>query len=1119
MDTLNGRRWLLFTVTLVFLLAGTGLTVSVARAGDGVDLASNEVSPGLVPAWADGIQGEVPGAPAQRAIIPAVDVSLDRGAVLAPVGPEGAGDTIEVFTNTWSYSTLGLVYDPSRSHLRYVHESQSSASDPTIFDVGPVPSHTVKLSIALSAQNPGWAWELDNRTGAGYDADTDTYFLCDYNGDLANADDNIVEVDRFGNIINAWEMDDEVGSNDSSDGSEIDSIIDIAVVPGTPTRYFATAAYDGGVVYEISLAKTGVYWTPNSWSTVATYTNAVSDTLGDNLGIDYDAQHGVLYHSSWATTTILVTDLSMNPVTAFSSTFPCTSTAGYHSGVTFIEGSVPPEVWVTDFSSDRTTRCEAVGLAPMDVTWGKWIDDVRFDPHMTYTYETSDTIKIVDVITSGKPLQLVERWNPAHLRLEAFTIEPSVGVIVTNSLPAFLEWNIPPAPDVVTMTKWFYVNPSTWTSTLVSETLRSLAGDVEGARGVVIDKEPPALSLLTEHPPEATAGQVATYTIRYENGGGFENDVKVRSLFPATATVVHAVPAPAMQGPGLALWRVGDLPNGALGQIDVFLEIDASVSETQTVVIENQMRNHVDITVFTETFSYDVDEAREADWTWEKAVYLEDGFRDPTMVVPVEASQLITVVDEVAIPAPGELVERWDPMHLELIDFASEGAAPTPGAGVLTWAPLPAMPDPVALTKTFRVKTCTWIHTELWEELFVEGSSVDVRPVFIEKRPPQLAMHEVHDPSVGPGDTATFVLDYENTGGFESGAWITTTFPPEAIFIGAQTDPPVPYLAAPDGRWAKWDIGPLADGDRGTITVTVAITVGLPPSTSLPIQVTMLDHADIERYWLEIVYHVGAPGWGKEINGVPWHPGTTLVLEPSDTFTVVDTIVGPFNTTLMEFWDPQRLELVGVSPSAGSVMTRADGLDWVVPHGGPHVVDLMKEFRVLSGPWTSTPLFEELYVEGDFWNERPVMIRKAPPELWLTVTQTSEVHAGEEASYALTYENRGGYDPAVWITCTFPAVGPFVSADSVPALPETADPAGRWATWDVGDLAAGEGGTITITVAITDHLQAGTIVPIQNYIYDQVSTVHGQVDVERYWVPLHLEVGAHGIFLPVVMKQ
>ena len=149
-----------------------------------------------------------------------------------------AGETLEVFTNTWSYNSLGLVYNPSQNQLRYVHESQSSSSNPTIYDVDYYPTHTVQLSLALSALNVGWPWQIDNRTGAGYNADTGTYFLADYNGDLSNADDNIVEINHAGTILNAWEMDDEVGSNDSSDGSEIDSIIDIAVVPGNPTRYF-----------------------------------------------------------------------------------------------------------------------------------------------------------------------------------------------------------------------------------------------------------------------------------------------------------------------------------------------------------------------------------------------------------------------------------------------------------------------------------------------------------------------------------------------------------------------------------------------------------------------------------------------------------------------------------------------------------------------------------------------------------------------------------------------------------------------------------------------------------------------------------------------------------------
>jgi len=107
--------------------------------------------------------------------------------------------------------------------MRYAHESQSSTHNPTIYDYDfnfgtSYGFGTVSCSVALSAQNTDWPWQLDNRTGATYDPDTGTYFLPDYNGDLSYADDNIVEIDAQGHIVAVWEMDDEVGSNDSTGG-------------------------------------------------------------------------------------------------------------------------------------------------------------------------------------------------------------------------------------------------------------------------------------------------------------------------------------------------------------------------------------------------------------------------------------------------------------------------------------------------------------------------------------------------------------------------------------------------------------------------------------------------------------------------------------------------------------------------------------------------------------------------------------------------------------------------------------------------------------------------------------------------------------------------------------
>jgi uncharacterized repeat protein (TIGR01451 family) len=162
-------------------------------------------------------------------ILPDTGVASLRELNISSPGPAAPGDFIEQFPVDWTIGVVGLVYDPSRDWVRYAHESEPAD---TIWDVErPVP-HTVLGSCALSAVNPGWPSTLDDKDGAGYDFLADTYFLADFNGDQAIRDDNIVEVDAQCNILNAWET---AGiENDSYDGSVINTIMDIAVVPNPP---------------------------------------------------------------------------------------------------------------------------------------------------------------------------------------------------------------------------------------------------------------------------------------------------------------------------------------------------------------------------------------------------------------------------------------------------------------------------------------------------------------------------------------------------------------------------------------------------------------------------------------------------------------------------------------------------------------------------------------------------------------------------------------------------------------------------------------------------------------------------------------------------------------------
>ncbi len=345
----------------------------------------------------------------------------------------GPGDPIDQLPNDWSYSTIGLAWDPVRQVVRYAHESQSSSHNPTIYDYDYVAGAIVS-SVALSTQNPVWPWQIDNRDGATYDPDTGTYFLPDYNGDLSYADDNIVEVDALGNIVNAWETDDEVGSNDCANGGEIDEIIDISYDPDHPRRYYATAAYEGNAIYSIELSAQGALWEPNSWVLLDTIVPPDLDgIMRDILGIEWDPVAEGYWVSDWHSGNIALLDRDFNLVYLMS----VETAGGYSSGITpmnDVAQGEPYQLWLTDFSSDTTTIVESLSSRPItdpqaDVAVTKDDGLETFVPGMTITYSV--------VISNNGPhaaqqVRLVDT-APADTTITSWACTAAGGAICPNA--------------------------------------------------------------------------------------------------------------------------------------------------------------------------------------------------------------------------------------------------------------------------------------------------------------------------------------------------------------------------------------------------------------------------------------------------------------------------------------------------------------------------------------------------------------------------------------------------------------------------------------------------------------------------------------------------------------
>lgn len=1008
------------------------------------------------------------------------------------------GDEIEVFTNTWSYSTIGMVYDPDRGLVRYAHESQSSTHNPTIYDVTLTPTnHTAVYSFALSTQNSSWPWQLDNCTGVGYDYVEGTYFIPDYNGDLSYADDNIVEVDAAGNILNAWETDDEVGSNDSSDGSSIDEIIDIAVVPGAPTRYFATAAYDDNVVYEIALQKTGTWWTPNSWHTVATCTVPLVSATDDNLGIDYDAENGVLYHSSWDTTTLVLTDLTCNDGLAMTlvDSLDCPGAGGYNSGVSFIEGSNPPEVWVTDFSSDKTTRCQTADEEYPTPGWGKVVAGTNWVPGLNLTTETSGTFQVTDVITAGRPFTLTELWNTDRLLLTGVSIDPPLVDTITATGALTITGN-EATPDVVTVTKEFSTRTCTWAETVVSETLviYDEASPFFEQRPFTMTKTAPILSISANPASQVVyPGGAAKFTLIYTNTGGFENDVAITNTFPVSIPFIYANPAPndrASDG-SWARWDVGNLATDEGGEIDVYVYISETLSAGQVVTAWDGIYNHVGTLADEVAPAFEIAGAVTDVWT--KTVDTGSGpvAWSPTLSLTLETYDTFTVTDVIDTDAAFNLTELWLTSELELAEWnvVDPGGGSTvddsvPGILIMTAGPAGSFPlrpsGPITLTKVFTVESCSWPLTVLGEFLYlgdISGTGTALaRPVLVQKDAPVLAL-TAHQPitEIHGGETVSYTLTYSNTGGYENAFSVQADFPTRADFASAVPAPTTGVAGDPTITWVF--TGGLETGQQGLITVTVQITDEVPPATRLEIDNTLLDHANAPRDIAIVTYEAGAPTWEKYVNGGIW--SDTVPVDAGDVFTVTEIITSEADFRLIDRWGGDHLTLLTVEATPGTGVVNTTGLlTWTVtaPANG---VTLTKRFRAGIFDTSRTVLWEDLYVGGAEWERRPVILERQVPDLRLTKSVTPETATpGDTIIYTLDFSNVGpGVATGVVLTDTVPVsvTGTTVVSSGVQITDMGVAPP---YVWQIADLAAGAGGTITITGVLSDPLPASLITNI-----------------------------------------
>jgi hypothetical protein len=349
---------------------------------------------------------------------------------------------------------------------------------------------------------------------------------------------------------------------------------------------------------------------------------------------------------------------------------------------------------------------------------------------------------------------------------------------------------------------------------------------------------------------------------------------------------------------------------------------------------------------------------------WEKTV--NGASWTPGLVVSAETSDTIQVIDFLTALPTEEivLVEEWNPERLRLVGYVAEpsGSTTIAGDGVLEWRVTEGTPKIFSLTKWFHVEPSTWQTTVLSETVSAGGPETERRPVRIEKEAPELWIDSQFDPSVYPGDIATFTLSYGNLGGYENDVTIRNDFDPLAPF--AWSDPP-PDEVGDGGFWVRWQVGDLSRDGTGAINVGVAITENVAPLTSIEIWDGIFNHLAQERDAVTTTFEVAAPPvvtWLKLLNEQEWHPDLTVRAETSQTIEVVDVVDSPEPFTLSEFWNPEHLKLQVYEVTSGDVLTAPGTLEWTLPTPPMGPVTLTKRFHVEPGYWEMALLEEYLGV-------------------------------------------------------------------------------------------------------------------------------------------------------------
>lgn len=359
----------------------------------------------------------------------------------------------------------------------------------------------------------------------------------------------------------------------------------------------------------------------------------------------------------------------------------------------------------------------------------------------------------------------------------------------------------------------------------------------------------------------------------------------------------------------------------------------------------------------------------------------------------------------------------------------------------------------------------------------------------MEVPPPQLKITKTDGVDTAkPGDSLTYTVSYENTGVTPTNdTAIVDELPQGASFVSASNG----GVYDPGSRAVKWNLGTLAGGAKGQVTVNVKLDPVFPAgttvltnkatiSTSTGGEVdlsdnTATDTTNVVAKAALAITKTGAPEPVEEganlTYTIKWTVGGDAF---SENVTVVDTL--PANVTFVSASD-------GGTAAAGKVTWN---LGNITPTKNGELTLVVKVDKPLQNGTELTNSATITNKAGDTATATAKNTVHADTGYTLSITKTNNLagqpaQAGAELIWTLTYGESGrGTSPNAVMTDKLPAEVEFISASNG----GTYDSATGVVTWQLGDLAPGATGSRTLTVRVKKPLDNNTTISNTGVITD-----------------------------------